>query len=246
MKTEKPRLMLAQEYQCQPVLGWAMAEKLDGVRALWDGERLISRGGMEFAMPRDFAAGFPPFALDGELYGGRGEFERTSAAVRSKGGDWIGIKFHVFDAPNEPGGLYERLGAIRRWLAGNPGSNIEIIEQFPVTSLGAARRFLREIEAGGGEGVVFHNPALPYRAGRNSGLLKWKSRHDEEATVVETHSTSVTCENRRGRFRISAGLADLPRLLPVGAVITYCHQGFTSKGLPRFPVYLRMAQASGE
>lgn len=36
-------LMLAQEYRNQDVSGWLMSEKLDGVRAYWDGKRLISR-----------------------------------------------------------------------------------------------------------------------------------------------------------------------------------------------------------
>ncbi|HFC1394255.1 TPA: DNA ligase, partial [Neisseria gonorrhoeae] len=36
-------LMLAQEYKGQDIAGWAMSEKLDGVRAYWDGKHLISR-----------------------------------------------------------------------------------------------------------------------------------------------------------------------------------------------------------
>ena len=38
-----PDLLLAQEFKGQDVSGWAMSEKLDGVRAYWDGKRLISR-----------------------------------------------------------------------------------------------------------------------------------------------------------------------------------------------------------
>ena len=36
-------LLLAQEYKNQEIAGWAMSEKLDGVRAYWDGKRLIIR-----------------------------------------------------------------------------------------------------------------------------------------------------------------------------------------------------------
>jgi hypothetical protein len=36
-------LLLAQEYKNQDIAGWAMSEKLDGVRAYWDGKQLVSR-----------------------------------------------------------------------------------------------------------------------------------------------------------------------------------------------------------
>ncbi len=47
-------LMLAQEYKGQDIAGWAMSEKLDGVRAYWDGKHLISRQGYAFTPPQRF------------------------------------------------------------------------------------------------------------------------------------------------------------------------------------------------
>lgn len=38
-----------------------MSEKLDGVRAYWDGEKLLSRGGKEFVAPIWFTKDFPLF-----------------------------------------------------------------------------------------------------------------------------------------------------------------------------------------
>ena len=67
-------LLLAQEYKNQDIAGWAMSEKLDGVRAYWDGRQLVSRQGYAFTPPKGFTAGFPPFPMDGELYSGRGRF----------------------------------------------------------------------------------------------------------------------------------------------------------------------------
>lgn len=84
--------MLAQEYKDQEIAGWAMSEKLDGVRAYWDGKHLMSRQGYAFAPPKGFTAQFPPYPLDGELYSGRGQFEQISAAVRSASSDWRGIR----------------------------------------------------------------------------------------------------------------------------------------------------------
>lgn len=97
-------LMLAQEYKDQDIAGWAMSEKLDGVRAYWDGRQLVSRQGYAFTPPKGFTAQFPPYPLDGELYSGRGQFEQISAAVRSSSGDWRGIRLHVFDVPKAQGG----------------------------------------------------------------------------------------------------------------------------------------------
>ena len=45
-------LMLAQEYKDQDITGWAMSEKLDGVRAYWDGRQLVSRQGYAFTPPK--------------------------------------------------------------------------------------------------------------------------------------------------------------------------------------------------
>ena len=46
-----PDLLLAQEFKGQNVTGWAMSEKLDGVRAYWNGKQLISRQGYPFTPP---------------------------------------------------------------------------------------------------------------------------------------------------------------------------------------------------
>ena len=32
--------MLAKKYEAQPVKGWWLSEKLDGIRAIWDGTQL--------------------------------------------------------------------------------------------------------------------------------------------------------------------------------------------------------------
>ena len=39
-------LLLAQEYKNQDISGWAMSEKLDGVRAYWDGRQLVESSGL--------------------------------------------------------------------------------------------------------------------------------------------------------------------------------------------------------
>ena len=147
-------LMLAQEYKDQEIAGWAMSEKLDGVRAYWDGKHLVSRQGYVFTPPKGFTAQFPLYPLDGELYSGRGQFEQISAAVRSSSGDWRGIHLHVFDVPKAQGNLYQRLAVATQWLKTHPNAPITIIPQIKVRDRQHAMDFLKQIEAQGGEGVM--------------------------------------------------------------------------------------------
>jgi predicted DNA-binding WGR domain protein len=66
---------------------WWMSEKLDGLRAVWDGTKFLSRGGNTFYAPTEFTKDFPSdIILDGELFCGRGNFDVASSLVRSMGG----------------------------------------------------------------------------------------------------------------------------------------------------------------
>lgn len=244
-------MILAKEFQGQNVAGWAMSEKLDGVRAYWDGKKLISRQGYAFTPPAGFTKDFPTFAMDGELYSKRGQFEQISATVRSHQGDWSAIQLHVFDVPNATGNLYQRLELAKQHLKKYPQARFVVIPQIPVRNNEHAQQFLQEIERGGGEGVMLRNPNLPYSKGRSDGLLKLKSIHDDECTVTQHHEGkgkyagmlgALSCKNQYGEFRIGSGFKDKDRKNPpaIGTVITYRYRGFTQKGLPRFATYLRV------
>ncbi len=57
---------------------------MDGIRAYWNGEKLISRHSKEISYPSWFIEGFPKeIKLDGELWMGRGKFEKIIAALHS-------------------------------------------------------------------------------------------------------------------------------------------------------------------
>ena len=57
--------------------GWLLSEKYDGVRGYWDGRQMWSRGGVLIRLSDALRAALPPFALDGELWAGRGRFEEN-------------------------------------------------------------------------------------------------------------------------------------------------------------------------
>src|SRR5687768_17070890 len=59
--------------------GWWMSEKLDGMRAYWDGVQLLSRLGNVIHAPDYFIKGLPKHPLDGELFLARKSFQKTCA-----------------------------------------------------------------------------------------------------------------------------------------------------------------------
>ena len=80
---------------------WWLSEKLDGVRAYWDGKQFLSRLGNIYHAPDWFLKGLPATPLDGELFLGRKSFQKTIAVVRrqDKSDAWKAIRYLIFDAP---------------------------------------------------------------------------------------------------------------------------------------------------
>jgi DNA ligase-1 len=112
---EGPPLLLAEAWDnVADLAGWWMSEKLDGVRAYWDGRQFLSRLGNMFHAPDWFTAGLPATPLDGELWIGRKKFQRTVSVVRrqDKSDHWKEVKFLVFDAPAHGGAFEARLAFV--------------------------------------------------------------------------------------------------------------------------------------
>ncbi len=252
----KPELMLLEEYKDQNISGWLMSEKMDGVRAYWDGHKLISRGGTEFAAPTWFTEGFPPFALDGELWSKRGDFSKIVSIVKKQEphDGWKEITYNVFDVPHENGGLIQRLVKLEYYLKLNQADYLRIVKQTTCNDEEALFVFLQSVENGGGEGVVIRNPLSPYIAKRDANNLKVKSFYDAECKVIEHHKGegkykkvlgSLTCKNNEGMtFDIGSGFSDDERKNPpaIGSKITYKYKELTKNGKPRFPIFLRVKE----
>ena len=115
--TETPDVMLANVYSRQEdVTQFWVSEKLDGVRARWDGKQFISRGSNVFVAPELFVRDFPGRPLDGELWMGRGRYEDVVSVVRQQipHDGWKHIKFMVFDLPAHGGPFSERVASMRQ------------------------------------------------------------------------------------------------------------------------------------
>lgn len=91
--------------------GWWMSEKLDGVRAWWDGKTFVSRQGNRYLAPDWFTAALPAHPLDGELFAGRGRFQDTVSIARrvDAGLRWRELTYVVFDAPAHDAAFEARL-----------------------------------------------------------------------------------------------------------------------------------------
>ena len=63
------------------ITNWYMSEKLDGIRAYWNGKELLSKNGNKIYAPSSFTKDFPPFELDGELWTKRDDFESIQNIV---------------------------------------------------------------------------------------------------------------------------------------------------------------------
>ncbi len=264
LKSDKAALLLLEpRHSEQGGNGWLMSEKLDGVRAYWDGKQLMSRNGKAFAAPDWFVRDFPPFELDGELWLGRNAFAETVSITNKKSPHtaWKNLHYQVFEVPNQPGGLLQRLAVLQRYLSASSSSVIQIIQQIPVKSKQQLHQYHAQVIALGGEGVVIRDPNESYHTGRSSTALKLKQKQDAECHVVgyiegkgkyQGQVGSLKCQIHTGQFkhlnnqksrviRIGSGLTDKQRQNPpqVGSLITFQYMGLTKNGLPRFPVFLR-------
>lgn len=236
---------------------YLVSEKYDGVRALWDGKVLRSRAGNVFAAPAWFIAKLPRQPLDGELWMGRGQFEKLSGAVRKttpQDDEWRQIKYMIFELPDAPGTFAERAERIKQIVAAANWPQLVAVEQFRVPDNGRLHHILNEIVRAGGEGLMLHRADAPYVTGRNDALLKLKLLDDAEAVVIgyvpgkgkyTGMMGALQVETADGkRFQIGTGFSDAVRANPpaIGTMVTYTFRGFTKNNLPRFASYLRVRE----
>jgi len=253
-----PPLLLAEVYDdgVDPAAYW-VSEKFDGVRAYWDGRQLYFRSGRAVTAPAWFTADFPDQPLDGELWLGRGQFDRLSGIVRNQtpnDADWRAVHYLIFELPNAPGSFSDRAAAIERLLDQTGVTWLRPVPQFRVAGRDELYVRLDDIVANGGEGLMLHRADAPTRAGRSDDLLKLKKYQDREATVIAhlpgegRHAGrlgALLVEDDGRRFRLGSGFTDAQRDQPppVGSRITYRYRGLTATGLPRFATFLRVHEA---
>ncbi|MDA1017649.1 MAG: DNA ligase, partial [Planctomycetota bacterium] len=257
VKKDGPPLLLAQTWDSAADLtDWWMSEKLDGVRAFWDGKRFLSRQGNEYQAPDWFIAGLPDSPLDGELWIDRKKFQKTVSIVRrqDRSNHWRDVRYLVFDAPEATGAFEERLAFVKDCCRSIDNSFVEPHHHALCTGTEHLKQELARIESLGGEGLMLRQPGSNYQAGRSFTLLKVKTFHDAEAEVIGHQPGKGKHKGRLGalllrlpdgtEFSAGTGFSDKQREdpAPIGSVVTFRYQELSDGGVPRFPSFLRICK----
>jgi DNA ligase 1 len=234
---------------------YSVSEKLDGVRAYWNGRQLLSRTGYPISTPGWFTRDWPATPMDGELWIGRGRFAEVSAISRRYTPDdvlWRQVQYRVFDLPAHPATFDQRQRALQQQLEQIDQPWVEIVEQMPITGRAQLEAYLTRVSALGGEGLMLQRRNALYRIGRSNDQLKYKRFQDAEATVTgylpgngkyEGMVGALRVENDAGQeFHLGSGLSDAQRRdpPPLGSRVTYRYNGLTASKLPRFARFLRI------
>lgn len=261
-------VMLAKKWtdKVDPV-GWWMSEKLDGVRAYWNGEAFYSRQGNKINAPEWFTAMLPEgVTLDGELFIGRGMFDKTISAVRKDNPideEWEHVTYQIFDCPSVDDTFEQRMFALCElldeieadWADPDLECPFYAVEQVRCRSYEHFSEFHSLLSHKGAEGTMLRHRTSPYERKRSGLLLKVKDFKDTEA-IVDAHQPGTgKHEGRMGAlhchlkddpnvcFKVGTGFDDSERdnaekLYPAGTEITIRYQELTKDGKPRFPSFV--------
>jgi DNA ligase 1 len=201
----------------EPPINWWVAEKWDGIRALWDGEKIISRGSnvskpkVYTYVPEWFRRTLPPgIALDGEIWIGRGMYQKTSRLSTIKPGKsyteeqindmWAGkndppVIFKVFDVPTEKSPFEQRMRLLQTIVKDRkscwdkldyPGKKVfplQFTEQVKIKSMEQLVSLYTKLTSVGAEGIMLRAPGSPYETKRSKYMLKYKIKEDAECIV---------------------------------------------------------------
>jgi DNA ligase-1 len=226
--------------------GWWMSEKLDGVRAYWNGSEFITRQGNIYRAPDWFTAGLPNHPLDGELWMGRRKFQKTISVVKSgPSEDWRDVKYLVFDAPHLDSVFEERVKFIENLCVRGAAAFMYAVAQTLIRDAAHLEELFEELVKLGAEGAMLRKPQSKYQPGRNSTILKKKPWKDAEAKVIAhtdgkkankgvTGALVVQMPNGK-TFNVGSGLTAENRRNPppIGCTITYKFMDVTDDGIPK-------------
>lgn len=235
------------------------SEKLDGIRAFWNGEQLFTRTGKPIIAPEWFTQGLPKEKLDGELWAGRGYFsqvQRTVLDQKPDEDDWKNIQYMAFDLVKSGTPYDQRYQHLQRIVSRSNNQYLALVKQSPIDSTAFLYQNLQSVETKMGEGIMLRKIKSHYQGGRTDDLLKLKSFQDDEATVIGNKPGKGKNLNRTGslyvewkdgkRFYIGSGLTNELRNTPpaLGEKVTFRFNGYTRSGLPRFARFIHVRSES--
>lgn len=236
------------------VSNWLVYQKLDGVRAIFDGITLRSRTNRPFSAPREFIERVKQFlpgrTLDGELTHPRG-FQDAVSIIRDQSEKatieyWDQISYTVYDIIDPNISFFNREMEI---TVGCQKENPSVSYLYRQKSYKAG---LANMRKNSWEGLMLRNPAAFYEFGRSHNLLKYKEFITIEAKVTGYYPGEGKHEGRIGGvwclldgnrvFKCGAGFTDAEREAPpaIGSMITIKFVDYTNDKIPKSPVYLEV------
>ncbi|MEL0647110.1 DNA ligase [Pseudoalteromonas agarivorans] len=256
----QPDVLLAKVYDESKhgnIEDYLVSEKFDGVRAIWTGDKFVTRKGNAINAPSWYTEALPQVWLDGELWIERNNFARVSGIIRTKipdNTDWANISYQVFDMPDPSIPFSTRYRNYSQLVEKLNLPHIKAVKQHSFNSLQSLTSYFKDVTAQGAEGVMLHRASAKYKSGRSDTLLKLKPYLDAEAVVIEHLSGKGKYRGMLGaikvktsdglEFKIGTGFSDVQRKSPplIGSTVTYRYHGLTKNGLPRFASFLRVRE----
>lgn len=253
--TQSMPVTLAKNYNSDvDISDYWVSEKLDGIRAIWNGEKLLTRSGIEIKAPPWFTEPLPDYPLEGELWAGRGNFHIVQQTVLDQAPvdkAWQQIDFMLFDMPQAAGDYKKRYFNIVYYTRVTKSGHIKYIEHFPIETEQSLYNYLDQIDSNKGEGLMLRKITSRYQAGRSNDLVKLKKYQDAEALVIGYKGGKGKYRGQMGallvqldsgqQFYLGSGFSDLQRQQPpkLGTTITFRYNGYTQNGVPKFARFIR-------
>ena len=247
--------------------GWFLSEKLDGYRAIWDGfsQQMKSRQGNIFNIPQEVTKKLPTnIILDGELFISRNKFEQCSILKKKNISleefSKSKIKYHVFDIISFPKIKFkDKIQEMKNICS--QFTFLVFVKQIKVKDNEHIKKLFEELIRKGAEGIMLRDPESISHEGikqkRSNSLVKLKAQEDDEAIIIGYNiSTSkkyygllksfqcVLKKNKEIKFDVSGFSEEIRKNFknthPLNTIITFSHNGLTSKKVPRHPTYKRL------
>src|SRR5690349_20472674 len=104
--------------QSSCLTGWWLSEKMDGIRAYWDGFELLSRQGNIIRCPAWFTGDVDQLQpLRGELFMGRPSSSHNLLSIiasRHNSDRWERVGYYIHDIPSHEGASHRRVERLAR------------------------------------------------------------------------------------------------------------------------------------
>jgi DNA ligase 1 len=182
------------------------------------------------------------------------------------------ITYQIFDSPSHSGNFEERQKFISdlirerckcdtKLLKIHPISKcpLKLTTQTKVTSMEQVDKLFKDLVKKGAEGVMLRAPKSTYESKRTAHLLKYKPVFDDECKIIGYKKGTGKYSNKLGAFHCQlvknpdikfyiSGMDDSIRenylkTHPLNTIVTFTYMGFSKKGIPRHPNYLRIRKS---